>query len=158
MGFPSNCPLLSKRLLALAAASGLMLPLTDVVGCTPEVRALPPLEYREHAINKAQAARLMAEENTLRVLRVQRAAVRGGLRIGSLAGLFFAAQISSQYARQTRDILNIVLGGAVAGTAAGLMREEACPSTANLTTLGISGQSSGRGRPTDDRPLPPSLS
>jgi hypothetical protein len=88
-----------------------------------KVAQLPAVEYPEHAVNKAQAARLIAEENTLRVLRVQRAAVRGGVHVGTLAGIFFAAQISSQYARETRDVWNIVLGGSVAGATAGLMRE-----------------------------------
>mmetsp|Transcript_4666 Transcript_4666/g.12971 ORF Transcript_4666/g.12971 Transcript_4666/m.12971 type:complete len:370 (+) Transcript_4666:194-1303(+) len=86
-----------------------------------KVRALPPVEHPAHAVNQAQAARLIAEENTLRVLRVQRAAVRGGMWVGSIAGVYFATAISSRYARDVHDVWNIVLGGTVAGSSTGLL-------------------------------------
>jgi hypothetical protein len=86
------------------------------------VRSLPPIEHPAHAVNKAQAARLIAEENTVRVLRVQRAAVSGGFRFGALTGLFVGVQLSSAYARNLVDVWNSVYAGSATGASVGLLR------------------------------------
>mmetsp|Transcript_6490 Transcript_6490/g.16611 ORF Transcript_6490/g.16611 Transcript_6490/m.16611 type:complete len:323 (+) Transcript_6490:204-1172(+) len=85
------------------------------------VQSLPPVEFPAHAVNKAQAARLIAEENTVRVLRVQRAAVGGAGRFGALAALFLGVQLSSAHARDCADVWNIAYAGSATGTAVGLL-------------------------------------
>lgn len=85
------------------------------------LRDLPPIKSPSHAVNKAQAARLIAEENTIRLLRVQRAAVGGGLRFGMLSGVFLGVQLASAYARNDVDVWNNVAAGACTGAAAGLL-------------------------------------
>uniref|UniRef100_A0A061SD86 Uncharacterized protein n=1 Tax=Tetraselmis sp. GSL018 TaxID=582737 RepID=A0A061SD86_9CHLO len=101
-----------------------------------QVRSLPPVEYPVGAKNKAQAARLIAEENTIRVLRVQRAAVSGGFRFGVVAGTFFATQISAGYARQLYDVWNFVLGGSISGLVAGFTGASACSCARSTVRFG----------------------
>ncbi|CAL8462070.1 g1601 [Coccomyxa elongata] len=66
-------------------------------------------------LSSAQMARLIAEENTRRLIRLGNETLRGGLRFGALTGLFFGVQLLSSIARNKRDMQDTVNAALVTG-------------------------------------------
>lgn len=64
-----------------------------------------------------QTSRSLMEE---RLLRISRASVLGGVRLGTLAGLFTGVQLALAVHRDQRDTLNVVAAGATTAAAVGL--------------------------------------
>ncbi|KAK9906560.1 hypothetical protein WJX75_004165 [Coccomyxa subellipsoidea] len=66
-------------------------------------------------LSPAQVARLIAEENTRRLIRLGNETLKGGLRFGALTGLFFGVQLLSSIARDRRDMQDTVNAALVTG-------------------------------------------
>jgi len=78
----------------------------------------PPKPQRQ-GLSKGQEARLIAEDNTMRIIRFSKQAIKGGLQFGSLAGLFYAAQALSAVANGERSIQDVAIAGSVTGAVFG---------------------------------------
>ncbi|CAK0771426.1 hypothetical protein CVIRNUC_003859 [Coccomyxa viridis] len=80
-----------------------------------EGRYRPP----DMGLSKAQVARLIAEENTRRLIRMGNGMIMGGLRFGGLTALFYGVQMTSSIARNRRDMQDTILAALVAGAVMG---------------------------------------
>ena len=81
--------------------------------------AAGPVKAPPGVASKAHAARAMAEQQTDRLVRVLNSSVRGGLRVGGLAAVFYAVQTLSGISRGARDFYNTAYGGMAAGAVFG---------------------------------------
>lgn len=75
-----------------------------------------PYRLQQQGLSKAQEARLIAEENTKRIIRFSRQAIKGGLQFGSLAGLFYAAQMLNAVANGEKSIQDTAVAASVTGS------------------------------------------
>ncbi|KAL3145022.1 hypothetical protein ABBQ32_003521 [Trebouxia sp. C0010 RCD-2024] len=70
-------------------------------------------------LNKAALARLQAEENSRRLVRIANETLKGGLRFGALAGTFVAVQQISSIARAERGAIDVLIAGTFTGAVLG---------------------------------------
>lgn len=85
------------------------------------------------AYSKAEAAKLLGELNTRRLIRVMNSSLRGGLWCGWLGALYFGVEGLAEYGRNVRDPLNTVLGAWTSGAVFGLA--STCFALLWITTL-----------------------
>lgn len=71
------------------------------------------------SLNKAALARLQAEESSRKLVRLANETLRGGLRFGALAGLFYAVQQVSSIARAEKGLQDIIVAGTATGAVFG---------------------------------------
>ena len=82
-------------------------------------RAAGPVQAPVDAPSKAHASKAMAEEQTARLLRIINGALKGSLRFGGLAAVYYGAQLSSGIYRGRHDYINSAMGGTAAGAMLG---------------------------------------
>lgn len=82
-------------------------------------KALGPVQPPPDAPTKARAAKVMAEEQTRRLLRTLNGAVKGGIRFGGLAAVYYGMQLAGSIYRGRHDFYNSVIGGMAAGSLLG---------------------------------------
>ncbi|GAB4814544.1 hypothetical protein N2152v2_001590 [Parachlorella kessleri] len=84
-----------------------------------EERRAGPIAAPTGAPTKAHAARAIAEEQTQRLARISNSTLKGGVRVGGLAAVFYAVQMLSGIYRSRHDFHDTAYGGMAAGALLG---------------------------------------
>lgn len=113
---PEQLVEVSKYTLSSAAAGAVLQALMQYI----VERRRGPLRPPQEGMKKKDALTAMAAEQRRRIEQVLRAALKGGMRVGSVSALFFSVQLGTSIYRARQDYYNATCGGMAAGGLMGI--------------------------------------